>query len=104
MTVQLRSKAQAYRPVPGRPLVLGGVAEGAEGLVLADLARSVAAGSAPPAVSLTVICRDGPRMATLARALAFFAPDIEVLRVSGVGLSAIRPHVAASGRGRAAHD
>ncbi len=80
MTVQLRSKAQAYRPVPGRPLVLGGVAEGAEGLVLADLARSVAAGSAPPAVSLTVICRDGPRMATLARALAFFAPDIEVMQ------------------------
>ena len=26
-----------------------------------------------------MICRDGPRMATLARALAFFAPDIEVL-------------------------
>ena len=33
----------------------------------------------PPAISLAVVCRDGPRMATLSRALAFFAPEIEVL-------------------------
>ena len=32
-----------------------------------------------PAISLVVVCRDGPRMATLSRALGFFAPDIEVL-------------------------
>src|SRR6201999_4095420 len=32
-----------------------------------------------PAISLAVICRDGGRMATLSRAIAFFAPDIEVL-------------------------
>src|SRR5262249_13673435 len=31
-----------------------------------------------PATSLLVICRDGPRMAALARALRFFAPDIAV--------------------------
>ena len=37
-------------------------------------------GSNPPATSALVICRDGPRMAALARALAFFAPDIEVLQ------------------------
>ncbi len=37
------------------------------------------AGPAAPAISLAVICRDGPRMATLSRSLAFFAPDIEVL-------------------------
>ncbi len=30
------------------------------------------------ATSLVVICRDGPRMAQLARALAFFAPEIEI--------------------------
>ena len=30
-------------------------------------------------LALLVICRDGPRMAALARALAFFAPDIDVL-------------------------
>ncbi len=69
----------ARRLAPGRPLTLAGVADGAEGLVLADLARAVAAGDKPPAISLAVVCRDGPRMATLHRALTFFAPDIEVL-------------------------
>jgi transcription-repair coupling factor (superfamily II helicase) len=81
MTAPLRSPARspAERLAPGRPLLLSSVADGAEGLVLADLARAVAAGKAPPAISLAVICRDGPRMAMLARALGFFAPNIEVL-------------------------
>jgi transcription-repair coupling factor (superfamily II helicase) len=65
--------------VPGRMLTLASVADGAEGLVVADLARAVAARAHAPATSLAVICREGPRMATLARALAFFAPDIDVL-------------------------
>ena len=69
----------AQRLTPGRPLLLANVADGAEGLVIADLARTIAAGAKPPAISMAVICRDGPRMATLARALAFFAPDTEVL-------------------------
>jgi transcription-repair coupling factor (superfamily II helicase) len=72
-------RSPAERLAPGKPLLLAGVADGAEGLVIADLARAVAAAAKPPAVSAAVICRDGPRMATLARALAFFAPDIEVL-------------------------
>jgi transcription-repair coupling factor (superfamily II helicase) len=63
----------------GSPLTLSQVADGAEGLVLADLARSVAARSAAPAISLCVICRDGQRKAQLARALAFFGPDILVM-------------------------
>ena len=81
VTASLRSPARspAQRLRPGRPLLLAGIADGAEGLVLADLARAIAAGAAAPAISLAVICRDGPRMATLSRALAFFAPDIEVL-------------------------
>ncbi len=81
MTVQVRTPAPspAQRLRPGRPLLLAGVADGAEGLVLADLARAIAAGPTAPAISLVVICRDGPRMATLSRALGFFAPDIEVL-------------------------
>ena len=54
-------------------------ADGAEGLVLADLARAVAASPAAPAISVAVICRDGQRMAALSRSLAFFAPDIDVL-------------------------
>ncbi len=63
----------------GKPLTLSGVADGAEGMVVADLARAIAAGREPPAVSLLVVCRDGPRMAALARGLAFFAPEIERL-------------------------
>jgi len=61
---------------PGRALTLANVADGAEGLVIADLARAVAARPGAPATSLLVVCRDGPRMAQLARALVFFAPDI----------------------------
>ncbi len=64
---------------PGRPLTLAGVADGAEGLVVGDLARAVAARVDAPATSLLVVCRDGPRMAMLARALSFFAPDTSVL-------------------------
>ena len=44
------------------------------GLVVSDLARAVAARADAPATSLVVVCRDGPRMAALARALGFFAP------------------------------
>ncbi|MGD0332426.1 MAG: transcription-repair coupling factor [Xanthobacteraceae bacterium] len=84
MTARLRSPAPspARRLHPGRPLLLAGIADGAEGLVLADLARTIAAGAAgaaAPAISLAVICRDGTRMAMLARALGFFAPDIETI-------------------------
>jgi transcription-repair coupling factor (superfamily II helicase) len=76
---RLPARSPAERLAPGRPLVLSGVADGAEGLVLADLARAIAAGATPPAISLAVICRDGSRMAMVSRALAFFAPDIEVI-------------------------
>jgi transcription-repair coupling factor (superfamily II helicase) len=79
MTAKAAAKSPSERLAPGRPLTLAGTADGAEGLVIADLARSIAAGSAPPAVSAAVVCRDGARMAMLSRALAFFAPDIEVL-------------------------
>ncbi len=47
--------------------------------MVADLARAVAARPDAPATSLMVVCRDGPRMAALARALEFFAPDLAVL-------------------------
>ena len=65
---------------PGQPLTFANVAEGAEGLIISDLARTVAAKPKPPAVSLAVICRDGPRMQQLARALEFFAPDLAVMQ------------------------
>jgi transcription-repair coupling factor (superfamily II helicase) len=80
MTVPaLLAKSPAERLMPARPLTLAGVPDGAEGLVIADVTRAVAAGKNPPAISLAVVCRDGPRMATLSRALSFFAPDIELL-------------------------
>lgn len=60
-------------------MTLAQVVDGAEGLVLADLARAIAARADAPAISLAVVCRDGQRMAQLSRALAFFGPDIEVM-------------------------
>src|SRR6202140_1727701 len=74
MSKVTKSPAEALRP--GTALTLAQVADGAEGLVLADLARSVAARPDAPAILLAVICRDGQRMAALSRALAFFGPDI----------------------------
>src|SRR5262245_10982353 len=79
MSAPLLAKSPAERLKPGRPLTLAGVPDGAAGLVIADLARAIAAGKNAPAISLAVICRDGPRMAAAGRALSFFAPDIEVL-------------------------
>ncbi len=75
----LLAKSPAERLKPGRPLTLAGVPDGAEGLVVADLARAIAASKNPPAIALALVCRDGARMAAAARAIAFFAPDIEVL-------------------------
>ena len=85
MTASKRTSAHspAERLSAGRPLLLSGIADGDEGLVLGDLARAVAAQPAAPAVSLAVICRDGTRMAMLSRALSFFAPDVEVLEFPG---------------------
>ncbi|HVY56474.1 MAG TPA: transcription-repair coupling factor [Xanthobacteraceae bacterium] len=73
------SRSPADLLVPGRPLTLASVADGAEGLVISDLARAVAARAKAPATSLLLVCRDGPRMAQLARALAFFGPEIDRL-------------------------
>src|SRR6185437_10785745 len=73
------AKSPAELLKPAQALTLAQVADGDEGLVLADLARVIAARKDAPAVSLAVICRDGPRMAALTRALRFFAPDMELL-------------------------
>jgi transcription-repair coupling factor (superfamily II helicase) len=73
-------KSPAELLAADRPLTLSNVADGAEGLVISDLARAVAARSNPPATSALVVCRDGPRMAALARALSFFSTDIEILQ------------------------
>ncbi|MGB7042582.1 MAG: DEAD/DEAH box helicase, partial [Xanthobacteraceae bacterium] len=75
----LLAKSPAEALKPGRPVTLSGIVDGAEGLVVADLARAIASGKNRPAIKVAVVCRDGPRMAMLSRALGFFAPDIEVL-------------------------
>src|SRR5437763_13067896 len=76
---QLLATSPAERLKAGRPVTFAGVPDGAAGLVIADFARAIAAEKNPPAISLAVVCRDGLRMAALARAIAFFAPDIEAL-------------------------
>src|ERR1700748_3104570 len=73
-------KSPAELLAGGLPLTFANVAEGAEGLIFSALARAIAARPKRPAISLAVICRDGPRMQQLARALAFFAPDLAVLQ------------------------
>jgi transcription-repair coupling factor (superfamily II helicase) len=77
--MNILSRSPIEHLAPGRPLTLASVADGAEGLVLSDLARAIAAAPQAPATSLVVVCRDGQRLAQLARALEFFAPDIGVL-------------------------
>ena len=100
-----RVKSPAELLAPDRPLTLANVADGAEGLVHLPIspARSPRA-PMPPATSALVICRDGPRMAALARALSFFAPDIEVLEFPAwdcLPYDRVSPH---AGDRRAAHD
>src|SRR4029078_5396974 len=77
--VKANTKSPAELLKAGKALTLSQVADGAEGLVLADLARAIAAGKDDPAISLAVICRDGQRMAALSRSLAFFGPDLQVM-------------------------
>src|SRR5262249_26257399 len=71
-----RSPADALRL--DHPVTLAGVADSAEGLIAADLARAVAAKAGAAPTSLLVVCRDGQRLAQLARGLTFFAPDVAV--------------------------
>jgi transcription-repair coupling factor (superfamily II helicase) len=81
----------------GQKLTLANVADGAEGLVLSDLARAIAAKPGAPAISLVVVCRDGPRMAALSRGLSFFAPDLTIMEVPAwdcLPYDRVSPHAA----------
>ena len=97
-------KSPAELLAPGQPLTLASVADGAEGLVVADLARAVAARPNAPATSLA---GDLPRRPAHGGAGA----RARVLRarhrgagVPGLGLPALRPRVAACRHRGAAHD
>ncbi|MFG1411378.1 transcription-repair coupling factor [Xanthobacter sp. VTT E-85241] len=74
-----RPRPLAEDIAPGAPLTLSRVPDGLEGLIVADLARSLAAKKNARWPSLVVLCRDGQRMAALERGLAFYAPELEVL-------------------------
>src|SRR6201998_3161664 len=78
--MKLAARSPAEQLAPGRALTLANVADGAAGIVVFDLSRSIAARPNPPAFSLAVVCRDGPRMQQLARTLEFFAPDLPLLQ------------------------
>src|SRR5918999_239171 len=95
------ARSPAELLAPGRALTLASVADGAEGLVISDLARAVAARSDAPATSLVVVCRDGPRMAALSRALSFFAPEIAVQELPAwdcLPYDRVSPHAAVVGQ------
>ena len=101
---QARSPSPAQRLAPGRPLLLAGVADGAEGLVVADLARSIAAARGAAGDQ-----HGGGLPRRLAHGHA--CPRARLLRaghrgsgIPGLGLFALRSGLAARGRGGAAHD
>src|ERR1700748_2035872 len=55
-------KSPAALLTPGRPLTFANVAEGAEGLVVSDLARAVAARPERAAIRLALVWRGGRRL------------------------------------------
>jgi transcription-repair coupling factor (superfamily II helicase) len=88
LTVEQRALAAAF--ALGRELTLAAVPDGLVGKTLADLLR--ASGSA----RLLFVARDGQRLAEVARALAFFAPDIEALEFPAwdcLPYDRVSPHV-----------
>ena len=97
MTASLRSPAPspARRLHPGRPLLLAGIADGAEGLVLADLARTIAGGCRAagdqPRGDLPRRHAHGDAVARARLLRAGHRDD----RIPGLGLPALRPGVAA---------
>src|SRR5918998_5865887 len=62
----------------GQSLTLSSVPDGFDGLLVADLARSLSGAIEGPAV-LVHVARDGQRQQTLHNALQFIAPEVEVL-------------------------
>jgi transcription-repair coupling factor (superfamily II helicase) len=76
--VSTRNDTSRAALLPQQPLTIAAVPEGANGLVIADLARAHFARSGATKRVL-VVCRDAERMSALAGALQFFAPELAVL-------------------------
>ena len=77
MGTDLRRAAEALEK--GRSLTLAGVPDGFDAFCVADLARALAREAEGRAVVLVHVARDGGRARAFAEALAFAAPDIELL-------------------------
>lgn len=60
-------------------VILSSVPDGFDAMVLADLARGLAASGKSKAAALTFVARDGQRQAAMEAALQFVAPDLDVL-------------------------
>jgi transcription-repair coupling factor (superfamily II helicase) len=70
--VSLPPSLPVDRLLAGPRAIAGGIPEGFDALLLADLSRHAGA-------PILHVARDGNRMATLQEAIAFFAPDVTVL-------------------------
>ena len=70
-------KAAAERLAAGDHISIGRVPDGFDAVAVADLARAFAADRRKAAI--VHVARDGARMASLERELAFFAREMEVL-------------------------
>ncbi|MGQ4272894.1 transcription-repair coupling factor [Terrihabitans sp. B22-R8] len=63
----------------GGQLIFAHTPDGMDALVTADLARALARGNRDAPAAILHVSRERARMAAMERALAFFAPDIDVL-------------------------
>ena len=85
----------------GGHLMVSGVPEGLDTLVLGEFARQLRADDAAPGWAVLHVARDDKRMAAIAGALKFFAPDIKVISFPAwdcVPYDRISPHADISSR------
>ena len=87
----------------GQSLTLASVPDGFDALVVADLARALKGSAEGPAVLLHV-ARDGQRQQVLQNALAVRRARDRGSVLPGLGLPALRPHLAERRRHGPAHD
>ena len=69
----------ADRLAQGGQITFSNCTDGLDGLVLADLARALAALTRDRPAAIVHVARDGTRSASLEAALRFFAPEVDVL-------------------------
>src|SRR3981081_1711710 len=74
------TRSPAELLIPGRALTFANVAEGAEGLIVSDLARALAARPKPSAVSRAVTSLDDPGLLRRPRGPECSAPALPVLQ------------------------